>query len=420
MRVLVAGGNGLIGGALVARLRAAGHGVVLAGRRVAGDAESLPLDFASPPAVEALAPRLAGFDAVVNAVGVFRQTPAQSFDAVHVNGPRTLFRAAVAAGVPRLLQLSALGADPASPLPYFASKGRADAELRALAPRAWVVRPSLVFAPQGPSTLLFATLAALPLTPLPARAGAVQPLHLDDLAELMLRLLEREGGGTVEAVGPQALPLRDYLAMFKRRLRLGGAFATVPAPLARAGAAVAGLSAAAPLDADALRMLERGSTADPAPVRALLGRAPRAPAGFIGDAEVPALRQRAQLRWLLPLLRASVALMWLATAWVSAFVYPKVASLALLARVGLEGAMAEAALYGAAALDAVLGVAVLAAPRHRPLVYRLMIALVLGYTAIITLWLPEYWAHPYGPVLKNVPLLALLLALARLDDPRWT
>jgi hypothetical protein len=40
---------------------------------------------------------------------------------------------------------------------------------------------------------------------------------------------------------------------------------------------------------------------------------------------------------------------------------------------------------------------------------------IVGYTAIITLWLPEYWLHPYGPVLKNLPLLAVLWLLYALD-----
>jgi hypothetical protein len=38
-------------------------------------------------------------------------------------------------------------------------------------------------------------------------------------------------------------------------------------------------------------------------------------------------------------------------------------------------------------------------------------ALIGSYTVIITIYLPEYWLHPFGPVLKNIPILALLLVL---------
>ena len=65
-------------------------------------------------------------------------------------------------------------------------------------------------------------------------------------------------------------------------------------------------------------------------------------------------------------------------------------------------------------LDIVLGVASLAVRRRW--VWWAQIALILGYTLIITWRLPEFWAHPYGPILKNVPILAMLLLLARLEE----
>lgn len=52
--------------------------------------------------------------------------------------------------------------------------------------------------------------------------------------------------------------------------------------------------------------------------------------------------------------------------------------------------------------------------------YLAQLLLVLGYTVIITLWLPAQWLHPFGPVLKNLPLLAMILALWALDRKPWT
>ena len=92
-------------------------------------------------------------------------------------------------------------------------------------------------------------------------------------------------------------------------------------------------------------------------------------------------------------------------------------SLALLARVGLHGNLALLALYGAAALDIALGVLTLACPaRHRRSLWVAQAALIAGYTLLITFSLPEYWLHPYGPISKNLPVLAaigLLWALER-------
>ena len=186
--------------------------------------------------------------------------------------------------------------------------------------------------------------------------------------------------------------------------------------LARRAAALGSHLPGSLLDRDTLSMLERGNTADPAPLTALLHRAPRDPSAFVPASLAPALRDRARLRWLLPVLRLALAAVWIVTALVSVGLYPVEASYALRARTGIAGAAAPLALYGAAALDLLLGLATLLARRRR-WVYAASMALILGYTAIITIALPEFWLHPYGPVLKNLPLLAALWLLWELDRP---
>jgi hypothetical protein len=126
------------------------------------------------------------------------------------------------------------------------------------------------------------------------------------------------------------------------------------------------------------------------------------------------LRPSAKLGWLLPVLRVAVAAMWIVTGIVSLAVFPVADSYALLARTGITGRLAPIALGGAALLDIALGIASLVARRKR--VWWAQIALIIVYTLIITLWLPEFWAHPYGPVLKNLPILAALLLLAQLEE----
>ena len=109
------------------------------------------------------------------------------------------------------------------------------------------------------------------------------------------------------------------------------------------------------------------------------------------------------------LLRTSIAVVWIATAIVSAGVYPVEDSLALLARVGLSGDAALVALYGAAALDLAIGLAVLGVRRRW--IWTVQLVVILAYTALITVFLPEQWLHPYGPVLKNLPLIAAIVLL---------
>jgi hypothetical protein len=173
------------------------------------------------------------------------------------------------------------------------------------------------------------------------------------------------------------------------------------------------------VDSEALAMLAHGNCADADGIEHVLGKPPRPATEFIDPREAASLRASLQLRWLLPLLRVSVALVWIVTGIVSLGVYPVSASLDLLARVGLHGSLALVALYAAAALDLALGVATLAM-RRRQRLYAFQVLVILGYTAIITVWLPEYWLHPYGPVLKNLPLLAALWLLHALDREEHT
>ena len=91
-------------------------------------------------------------------------------------------------------------------------------------------------------------------------------------------------------------------------------------------------------------------------------------------------------------------------------------SLALLARIGVHDAVALSLLYGAAALDLLLGIATFAWPRRR--LWLVQIALIVLYTLLISWRLPEYWLHPYGPVLKNLPMLAALALLLMLEPRR--
>ena len=133
MRVLLTGASGFIGSAIAAALQARGHAVVRVQRRAPGDGgDVVQADFARPPGRAWWEPRLAGIDAVVNAVGILRDRPGQRFQALHVDAPLELFHACVAAGVPVVLQVSALGADDQARSAYHRSKKQADDALRAL------------------------------------------------------------------------------------------------------------------------------------------------------------------------------------------------------------------------------------------------------------------------------------------------
>ena len=131
--VLVVGGNGFLGGFVVAALRAKGW-VVLRGvrprSRMADDERAC--DFAHMHRASDWGPVLIGVDAVVNAAGILREEGVQTFEAIHVTGPAALAQGCVDVGIKRFIQLSALGIPEDGE--FIASKHRFDVALLALPP----------------------------------------------------------------------------------------------------------------------------------------------------------------------------------------------------------------------------------------------------------------------------------------------
>jgi hypothetical protein len=121
------------------------------------------------------------------------------------------------------------------------------------------------------------------------------------------------------------------------------------------------------------------------------------------------LRAQAIAGWALPMLRIALAIVWIVTGLLSLGIYPVGQSLDLLRQVGLDGTLASGTLIGAAVVDIAFGLATLFAPSRA--LWRLQIGLVVAYTLIISIFLPNFWLHPFGPVLKNIPILAALLLL---------
>lgn len=113
----------------------------------------------------------------------------------------------------------------------------------------------------------------------------------------------------------------------------------------------------------------------------------------------------------LRLMRLTLAVVWLVSGVLSLGIYPRQQSMEILAGVNLHGEAATLTLYGGALLDIVLGTLTLVRPVQ--MLWRVQAGVILVYSAVITVWLPQYWLHPFGPVLKNLPILLLLWLLRR-------
>jgi uncharacterized protein YbjT (DUF2867 family) len=273
-------------------------------------------------------PLLVGVDVVINAVGIFRESGDQRFAQLHDEAPRALFSACVEAGVQRVVQLSALGVEQGATA-YQRSKRAADAFLRALPLDGVVVQPALVFGADGESAQRLLTLAAMPLLLLPdGGRQKVQPVHVDDVVESICRLVEAPlttpvGGRSVPLVGPEPITLRDYLQQLRFAIGLPPADAVpVPAALVDLAARLSerrrGL-----LGPDAMTMLRQGNLGPATAITLLLGGAPREPQDFLLGEPQAALRSQARLGWLLPLLRLTLGLVWIASGLLALGGYPR-------------------------------------------------------------------------------------------------
>ncbi|NIE63466.1 SDR family oxidoreductase [Burkholderia sp. Ax-1719] len=410
MNILVCGAHGFIGSTVCEWLESHGHRVVK-GVRHATQADEIQIDFAAGFDAKTLRVQLDGIDAVINSVGILLEHGEQTFDAVHTRSPIALFDACQQAGVKRVVQISALGVETGS-APYFTSKLAADRHLQSL-PIDWqVVRPALVYGEHGTSSRFFRALASIPFHVLPAGGHQLlRHIHADDLAQAVGRLLEADTPArqTLDLVGGDEVEYREMLAIFRSALGFAPApRISVPGIVIGATAAVFEHVPGSMLTRDTWRMLQSGSTADVADTAMLLGRMPRGIRDFIGSNAL-SLRREALDAWRSYVLRFALALTWIWSALASAWLHPQAQSLALLARVGLHGTAALTALYAASALDFVFGLATIFRPGRR--LWCAQIALIVVYTAIIALALPELLTDPFGSILKNLPILALLLVL---------
>ena len=428
MRILITGASGFIGSHLVQALSNKGHEVIVCVRRPATarqrwpDIMAIKADFSSDSTVADWIPRLEDVELVINAVGSIRESGTQAFDVLHSETPIALFRACESTGVKRVIQISALGADETAFSHYHRSKRSADQYLRESSLDWAVLMPSIVYGPGAKSMALFKAIAALPLIPLvDAGDQKIQPIHISDLTKAIVELVNSPPSirADIEMVGPDPITMRCLYNKLRRWLGLGRArFFSIPYRLALHGARWAGLLGKTPITGEAVQMLRNGNTGEVESFVFRFGFKPKSIEKAL--AATPARqadRWHAGLYFLAPALRIAIAFVWLLTGFVSAFVFPVEQSYAMLARAGIAGIWQPIMLYGAAAVDLLLGVATLLSFRL-DLVVQLQIGIILLYSIIITLWLPEHWAHPFGAISKNLPLAVSTLIMLVLERRR--
>lgn len=220
--ILVLGGTGFVGRSvcekLVERSGGAGGSIVVPTRHIAHARDLQMLPTLQPVQADVhddaqLAQMGAGRDAVINLVAVL-QGDERRFRHVHVDLPTRLARACQAAGVKRLVHVSALGVGANAPSHYLRSKAAGEAALAAAGLELTVLRPSVIFGAHDKLLNMFAALQGLaPFVPLAGADSRYQPVWVDDVAAAIVRCLDDPAtiGQTYECTGPDVYTLRELV-----------------------------------------------------------------------------------------------------------------------------------------------------------------------------------------------------------------
>lgn len=210
---------------------------------------------------------VSGAEIVVNLVGILHETRKATFKAIQGEAPGRIGRAAASAGTRAVVQISAIGADPASQSAYARSKAEGEQAVRAAFPDATVLRPSIVFGPEDGFFNRFAALAQF-APALPLYGGGetkFQPVYVGDVADAVMAALDRAeaAGRTYELGGPRVYSFRallEYILAVTGRRRL---LLSLPWSVGRLQARLLELLPSPPLTRDQLLLLQRDNVVAP-------------------------------------------------------------------------------------------------------------------------------------------------------------
>ena len=252
--ITVFGGSGFVGGQVVRLLARRGWRIRVAVRRPdrayklqtsghVGQIQAVRCDATDPAQVEAA---LQGADAAVNLIGILYEAGKRSFQAAHVDAARNIAIGCAAAGIDRLVHVSAIGANPESDSKYACTKAAGEMAVREAKPDAVIVRPSIVFGAGDSFLNKFAAMASMaPALPLIGGGKTrFQPVYVGDVAEAIVRAVERADAAnrTFELGGPEVMTFEDILKLVLRETRRRNGLIPLPFFAARGIGSLAQLS----------------------------------------------------------------------------------------------------------------------------------------------------------------------------------
>ncbi|HSH96758.1 MAG: NAD-dependent epimerase/dehydratase family protein [Methylophilaceae bacterium] len=218
MRVLVLGGRGFIGRHIVVSLLNQGAEIIISSRK----ADPSSPTYVSVKMQEMTNPAdwikmVAGFDVVVNSVGILRERWKETYDAVHRQAPMALAAACKSQGI-RLIHISALGLSVKAKSRFIRSKLTGEQALLASGADLAIVRPSLLDGESGFGAQWIRRVARSPIHAVMKTNGVIAPLKVTDLGDAIARLsfMQQLPSREIELGGNDVISMREYLARLRR------------------------------------------------------------------------------------------------------------------------------------------------------------------------------------------------------------
>lgn len=156
-----------------------------------------------------------GYDCVIHLVALSPlKKPSVPYHHIHVDGTKNVVKQAEEDEVGTYFHMSALGADPDADTEYLRTKGEAEKIVQSSDLDWRIFRPSVIFG-EGGEFLNFTSQMTVPyLTVLPGKYTSFQPVHVEDITELIARSLDESHSGKIfEIGGPEKLALGQIAKM---------------------------------------------------------------------------------------------------------------------------------------------------------------------------------------------------------------
>lgn len=431
IKVLVLGGYGLIGRAVITELLKQDFTVVGMGRTAEKGRKILPKiewvggDLHQLCTPEAWAEFLDNIDAVVNTSGALQTGLKDNLQTIQSNAIRALIKACEQAGIKHYVQISASGASPEHKSEFLRTKGEADDALRKSKLDWTILKPGLVISNEAyGGTMLLRALAAFPIIqPVILPNAKIQTVAVEDVAKAVVMSLrdKKLSGKDFELVEQSSQTLQSVLLQFRQWLGFPAPAFVLPMPkfIGTITAKIADLTGwfgwRSPLRTTAIKMLAQNVTGDPIAWEKATGQKLNSLKQTL--ANLPSTGQErlfARMQLLFPFIAITLALFWM-TSGIIGFAQYEPAAMLVAPTLGKSNAILS--VLAGSTIDCLIGI-LLMFRRTFHAGCLVAIAVSIGYLALGTILTPEFWLDPLGPLVKIFPGILLAMVGATMAGER--